>query len=284
MILKALKYKSGWLGDWSIVSGTTNDKFVEFENINLIVGRNASGKTRFIDAIRWISDLLDPDSNETTSNSYAFELLFQDKESVIKYDVVSDDHAHITQENLIINEEVKLDRNEGLLYYDGLKQNLPFQTDEYFLAVNRMDSLQQPFFETLQNWGKNLSHYSFGGNMGKGQYKMNDWEDTDKINFKNFSNISAIFKKGKIKFGDEYERKIIEDMEIIDYHITTISIDSASKYLFLQVQEKDLELWTYFENMSQGMARAFSLIVQLNYSLMAKIPSYANYGLKLNQK
>ena len=109
--------------------------------------------------------------------------------------------------------------------------------------------------------------------MGKGQYKMNDWENTDKINFKNFSNISVIFKNGKTKFGEEYERKIIDDMEIIDYHITTISIDSASKYLFLQVQEKDLELWTYFENMSQGMARAFSLLVQLNYSLMAKIPS-----------
>jgi AAA15 family ATPase/GTPase len=35
----------------------------------------------------------------------------------------------------------------------------------------------------------------------------------------------------------------------------------------------DLPFSTYFEDMSQGMARAFSLIVQLNYSLMAKIPS-----------
>jgi energy-coupling factor transporter ATP-binding protein EcfA2 len=273
MILKALKYKSSWLGDWSIVSGTTHDEFVQFENINLFVGRNASGKTKFIEAIRWISDLLDPDSKETTSNSYAFDLLFQDEETEIKYNVVSDDHAHIIQENLIINKEVKLNRGKGLLYYEAFGQNLPFQTDDHFLAISRRDNLQQPFFETLQNWGKNLSHYSFGGNMGKGQYKMNDWEDTDKINFKNFSNISVIFKNGKTEFGDKYEKKIIEDMKIIDYHITTISIQPASKYLFLQVQEEDLDIWIYFENMSQGMARAFSLIVQLNYSLMAKIPS-----------
>ncbi len=273
MILKALRYGSGWGGEWSIISGTTNNEFVQFENINLIVGRNASGKTRLIDAIRWISDLLDPESNETTSNSYAFDLLFQDKDVEIKYNVISNDNAHITQENLSINGKVKLDRGKGVLYYDGLKHELPFQTDDYFLAINRRDSLQQPFFEILQNWGKYLSHYSFGGNMGKGQYKMNDWEETDKINFKNFTNISVIFKKGKTEFDDDYERKIIEDLEVIGYHITTISIDSASKYLFLQVQEKDLELWTYFENMSQGMARAFSLLVQLNYSLMAKIPS-----------
>jgi energy-coupling factor transporter ATP-binding protein EcfA2 len=273
MILKALKYKSSWLGDWSIVSGTTHDEFVQFENINLFVGRNASGKTKFIEAIRWISDLLDPDSKETTSNSYAFDLLFQDEETEIKYNVVSDDHAHIIQENLIINKEVKLNRGKGLLYYEAFGQNLPFQTDDHFLAISRRDNLQQPFFETLQNWGKNLFHYSFGGNMGKGQYKMNDWEDTDKINFKNFSNISVIFKNGKTEFGDKYEKKIIEDMKIIDYHITTISIQPASKYLFLQVQEEDLDIWIYFENMSQGMARAFSLIVQLNYSLMAKIPS-----------
>ena len=51
MILKAMKYKSGWLGKWSIISGTTDDDFVAFENINLIVGRNASGKTRLIDRL-----------------------------------------------------------------------------------------------------------------------------------------------------------------------------------------------------------------------------------------
>ena len=270
MILKELKYRSP---NWSIASGTIHDDFVAFENINLIVGRNASGKTRFIDVVRWISDLLDSDANEANSNSYAFELLFQNNKDEIRYDVFSDDNAHINQENLIFNNEVKLNRKKGLLYYENFGQNLPFETDNYLLAINRRDYLQQPFFETLHNWGRNLSHYSFGGNMGKGQYKMDDWEDTNKINFKNFNKVNVIFNAGRVKFKEEYERKIIEDMETIDYHITSIMIDSASKYLFLKVQEKDLQLWTYFENMSQGMARAFSLLVQLNYSLMAKIPS-----------
>ncbi len=272
MILKALKYESS---NWSIKSGSENKEFVAFENINLFVGRNASGKTRLIDSLRWISDLLDAESNiedVATINTY-FEVIFKDEQNTIKYNLIFDDQASISDENLFINNDIKLQRREKKLFYEGLGQNLPFEINERFLAISRRDNLQQPFFEILHNWGKNLAHYSFGGNMGKGQYKMSDWEDTDKINFKNFNKVNVIYNKGTGQFGGEFVRNIINDMRHIDYNLNLILLDVASKYLFLKVQESDLENETYFEDMSQGMARAFSLIVQLNYSLMAKIPS-----------
>ena len=272
MILKALKYKSD---NWSIVSGSKNEEVVAFENINLFVGRNASGKTRLIDSLRWISDLLDAESNMedvAIINTY-FEIIFKDEQNIIKYTLNFDEHASIIDENLSINNDTKLQRREKKLFYEGLGQNLPFEINDRFLGISRRDNLQQPFFEILHNWGKNLAHYSFGGNMGKGQYKMSDWEDTDKINFKNFNKVNVIYNKGTGQFGGEFVRNIINDMKHIDYNLDIILLDVASKYLFLKVKESDLENETYFEDMSQGMARAFSLIVQLNYSLMAKIPS-----------
>lgn len=272
MILKALKYKSD---NWSIVSGSRNEEVVAFENINLFVGRNASGKTRLINSLRWISDLLDAESNiedVAVINTY-FEIIFKDEQNIIKYTLNFDEHASIIDENLSINNDTKLQRREKKLFYEGLGQNLPFEINDRFLGISRRDNLQQPFFEILHNWGKNLAHYSFGGNMGKGQYKMSDWEDTDKINFKNFNKVNVIYNKGTGQFGGEFVRNIINDMKHIDYNLDIILLDVASKYLFLKVKESDLENETYFEDMSQGMARAFSLIVQLNYSLMAKIPS-----------
>jgi AAA15 family ATPase/GTPase len=272
MILKALKYKSQ---NWSIVSGSENKEVVAFENINLFVGRNASGKTRLIESLRWISDLLDAESNieDVAVISTYFEVVFKDKQNIITYTLNFDEQASITDENLSINSDVKLQRREKILFYEGLGQNLPFEINERFLAISRRDNVQQPFFEILHNWGKNLAHYSFGGNMGKGQYKMSDWENTDKINLKNFNKVNVIFNKGTGQVGGEFIRNIINDMKYIDYNLDIILLDTASKYLFLKVKESDLDTFTYFEQMSQGMARAFSLIVQLNYSLMAKIPS-----------
>ena len=272
MILKALKYKSK---NWSIFSGSENKEVVAFENINLFVGRNASGKTRLIETLRWISDLLDPESHieDVAVIDTHFEIIFNDEQNIIEYTLNFDREASITDENLSINNDIKLQRRKKKLFYEGIGQNLPFEINDRFLGISRRDNLQQPFFEVLHNWGKNLAHYSFGGNMGKGQHKMNDWENTDKVNFKNFNKVNVIFNKGTGQFGGEFIRNIICDMKHIDYSLDIVLLDTASTYLFLKVKETDLETFTYFEQMSQGMARAFSLIVQLNYSLMAKIPS-----------
>ena len=275
MILKALKYSSSWLGDWSIVSGTTNDEFVQFENINLIVGRNASGKTRLINALRWLSDLLDADArieaweNEMTS----FQLIFEDNQNNIRYIVEHGGSESIMNEELFINGIKKLDRKTGKLFYEKLGQFLDFETNNYFLAIHRRDNIQQPFFENLHNWGKTLAHFSFGSNMGKGIIPSLDKEFEDSINFKDGNEIKKVYQKAIQQFEDTFEQTVINDMKIIDYDLTSIFLASASKYSFLIVKESDLPNETYFEQMSQGMARAFSLIVQLNYSLMAKIPS-----------
>ena len=275
MILKALKYKCGLLGEWSIISGTTHDEFVQFENINLFVGRNASGKTRLIETLRWISDLLDAESNieDVAVIDTHFEIIFKDGQDIIEYTLNFNRQASITDENLSINNDIKLQRREKKLFYEGLGQNLPFEINDRFLGISRRDNIQQPFFEILHKWGKNLAHYSFGGNMGKGQYKLNDFENQENFSFKNFNKVNVIYSKGKKDFNTQFDKIIIDDMEKIDYHLKSISLDSASRFLFLKVQESDLPNETYFERMSQGMARAFSLIVQLNYSLMAKIPS-----------
>ncbi len=273
MILKALKYKEIWFKGWSIVSGSTNDEFVEFENINLIVGRNASGKTRLIEAIRWISDIFNEGlSIESRADEPSFEVIFKEDRNLIKYKLEFNDQASIIQENLFINNDMKLNRREGQLFYEKHNGFLDFKIEDRALMVNRRDSLQQPFFDTLHNWGKKLAHYSFGGNMGKGLIQSYT-ENRGKISFKNHNKVDIVYSHGKAEFESQFEQKIIDDMRRIEYDITAIGLKVESDYLFLSVKETDLPASTQFKDMSQGMARAFSLIVQLNYSLMAKIPS-----------
>jgi AAA15 family ATPase/GTPase len=276
MILKALKYKSIWTGEWSIISGTTNDDFVSFENINLIVGRNASGKTRLIDAIRGISDLFD-DRLRTGVIRFKvdfFEVIFQDKKDEIKYNLTFNDKKDITSEILTINDVTKLDRKNKKLFYEKLGENLDFEADSDSLAISRRDKLQQPFFESLHNWGKYLAHFIFGGTMGKDIFEtIEDSDNAKSIHFKNSNNIGLLYNSILDEFKPVFEQMVINDMERIEYHIKSIQLEKYANHVFISVQENDLNFETDFENMSQGMARAFSLIVQLNYSLMAKIPS-----------
>jgi AAA15 family ATPase/GTPase len=275
MILKALKYSSVWLGDWSIVSGTTNDEFVAFSNINLIVGRNASGKTKFIGALRWISDLFDEGARVGVlrNKGNSFEIIFQNNKE-LKYCVEFDNTDSVINETLYLNDEMKLDRKKGKLYYEKLRQSVEFEIDNHLLVSSRRDNIQQPFFEILHNWGRNLSHYPFGENMGKGKSeKIDDFDSLDIIHFKNKPLVRTFYHRGMSEFPKEFEQIILKDMSQIDYFLSDINLDIESNWLELSVKENDLNTRTNFRDMSQGMARAFSLIVQLNYSLMAKIPS-----------
>jgi len=69
---------------------------------------------------------------------------------------------------------------------------------------------------------------------------------------------------------------LIKDMSKIDYPITTVSV-STLKYLPIgfgfNIQETKLSDIIDQTEMSQGMFRVLSLLVQLNYSLLAQIPS-----------
>jgi len=68
---------------------------------------------------------------------------------------------------------------------------------------------------------------------------------------------------------------VINDMEKIDYPIHKVDVELA-KYLpdfGLNVQEAELDDITDQMEMLQGMFRSLSLLVQLNYSLWAEIPS-----------
>jgi AAA domain, putative AbiEii toxin, Type IV TA system len=93
--------------------------------------------------------------------------------------------------------------------------------------------------------------------------------------------VVEIFRLGKEELKDEFSNAIISDMKSIGYNISDISTFNPTSPLsgldevletieFLSVQEQELPTRTGQLMMSQGMFRALSLIIQVNYSLLAK--------------
>ena len=288
MQLKEIKFSrfKDLPNEWSIEGRSKQGVYgqaLTLNNINLIVGKNASGKSRTIFAIRQISDLLSGDAQLSRMNVHSYgtakyELKFEDNNSNIDY-YLDFNNGKITEETLTVDGQEKFNRSEGKLWYEEIKKNLIFETDDNILAITKRDKIQHPFFEKLYLWGKQLSHYRFGSSLGKDALlrDLNSINDDDDVDLKDGDEVAEVFIKGKRLFKDKFVNAIISDMKSISYDIESIDTESLKNFPFLaygiNVKENDLNDTTDQREMSQGMFRALSLLIQLNYSLLSNLRS-----------
>lgn len=289
MQLKEIKISrfKGQADEWTVEGRPINKEFgqwLSFGSMNLIVGKNATGKSRTIHAIRQIADLFSGDIQLSRLNSLGYgtaeyQLKFDSDGKLIEYFLDFKD-GKILQETLTVDNEEKLNRNEGELWYEGVEKKLDFETDNDVLAVSKRDKKQHSFFEILYSWGKNLNHFSFGTPLGQDAL-LKDISlikyDNDEVDLKEGDEVTGIFVRGTVQFPDLFVKAILDDMRFISYNLRTIEVSPLKKFLFpaygLNVQEMDMESITDQREMSQGMFRALSLLVQLNFSLLSKTPS-----------
>lgn len=279
MQLKKISYKNN--NDLDKVWGYDD---LELQNINLMVGYNATGKTRTLQSLRVLSDLL-TGKLKLNKASEEFSILLEDDEDIYFYNLKYKDGI-VVEEMLKINEELKLKRNskeEGFVYSDKLDDNLDFSIPQNELAViAKRDKIQHPFLEKLIQWGNNTIFYAFGSKMGKNYIASfenidinNDGFNDKKLSLKDTNAVVGYLKYGLEKYKKEIKDIIILQMTELGYEINDIDVGQFPKYkpseqdlkeipFSIWVKEKDLKGKTYQHEMSQGMFRALSLIIQTN--------------------
>ncbi len=257
---------------------------LQFGPTNLLVGSNASGKTRVLNIILGLARILAGD-RKVTFLSGTYDANFDDQGKLLKYELSVKD-AKVTKEALYVNGENCLDRREGgigRIKATKLNDMIEFQTPENELtAFARRDAIQHPFFQPLNDWARSLYHYPFGTPLGK-DHLATIVEEVSGAPFdpRDPNQVIAIYRKGEQDFGDSFKHAIKRDMEEIDYAIddigaqppTSIIVTKPSNVIALYVKETELGDVTDQINMSQGMFRAMSIIIQLNFSEMTGRPS-----------
>ncbi|MEA5486208.1 MULTISPECIES: AAA family ATPase [Pseudanabaena] len=263
-------------------------------NINLIVGKNASGKTKTLRAINLIASLLSGEVDGTkmillSRESREWTLIFDSHDDTQKRTyVLKFKNGKVVEESFTIGSKKYLDRNqsgEGRVWAEKLQEEIDFQTPIYEVAaLKRRDSIQHPFFEELYVWASSLRYYQFGTELGKRKLMLNTKDINsirENIDFKNTGHVVNIFVLGKEELGDNFIDAIKLDMGLIGYKISEIGTKSPiseepvqeGDLQCLYIQEVDLFEKTEQRYMSQGLFRALSLIIQINYSLLAEKPS-----------
>jgi hypothetical protein len=236
-------------------------------NINLIVGKNASGKTRTLNVIHSLHKLLSG-KQRVVLVSGNFIAVFDHDGVKHTYQLEHENHR-VIQEHYLIGGEEKLKRARGGYGQIFAKEiddgrMIKFQTPDTELAVvSRRDKVQHPFLDSLHEWGVSGRYFEFGKTMGhpnlivlvKGPKQELDEHET--------SQVAAIFREGQSAFQDKFTTAVNADMGAIGYDLETIVLRRphiildepfiAGELLGISVKEKDLKCYTDQPVMSQGM-------------------------------
>lgn len=276
MELKSIEYQQH--------KNTKNEWVLEpitMDNINLIAGQNATGKTKVLNIISSLA-LLFSSIQHITFISGTYKVTFQKDENEFDY-YLNYKNSKVISEKLKINKETYLNRNsngDASIYSEQIKKDLDYKIPDDQLAVlTKKDPKQHPFLDELYSWGKNLLTFKFGESRGKNVLGVPSKKMSKdlKIDLKNTDKVLYVFKEGKKRYGPKFEKEIRQDMASVGYKLEKISLmqpvsvqisgDIPAKPIALIVKEKDLPGVTDQNEMSQGMFRALSLLIQLNYAL-----------------
>jgi len=280
MQLKTISYTQfeGKPEEWSITD-------FSFGNINLIVGKNATGKSRTLNVIVALGNLVSGDV-KLAFRSGDYKVIFNKNGEQLTY-ILKYEESKVIAEKLIVGSNIRLDRGakgKGTIYAAKENKDIDFQAPQSELACTRRDSIQHPFFEDLYIWGKNLRHYYFGKQLGQDSYAIFQKDTEEKeLNLKQTDRIVEILHDGKKKYP-EFIKRVKADIAKIGFDFKNITIGPPKGIVFqgllvgtqpqgILVKESDLKGTTEQQEMSQGMFRTLSLIIQLNYSLLTGIPS-----------
>lgn len=255
-------------------------------SINLLVGKNATGKTRCLSVINGLAQLLSGNIKRLF-DSGSFDAEFEDGSDKVRY-VLEIKNSKVVQESFGMNGKNLMTRGQGgageifAEEVDGGKM-LKFQTPETSVVVAaRQDEIQHKFLKSLHTWSEGIILYEFGSKMGKDSLTLIQKETINELDPRETSKVINFFIRGKSKFGPSYIESIKNDLKQIHYYIEEIDTKKPSfpvpiglqgEPASLYVKEADLPGITEQFSMSQGMFRVLSLIIQVNYCQMAAQPS-----------
>jgi energy-coupling factor transporter ATP-binding protein EcfA2 len=282
MRLKSLNYSqfAGQPTEWYL-SG------LELEDINLLVGKNASGKSRTVNIINGLANLLSRNTKLIFASG-SYDAVFEMDGKNLRYILEYQDYKVIS-EKFILGDRELLDRGKGGFgKIQAQKADLwmDFQAPENELAaVVRQDSVQHPFFADLLNWAGSVYYYPFGTPLGRDSFLVESKQQIkSSFDARNHERVVEIFRQGFKEYGESFRLPIMSEMNSLDYALEDISVQEIPNIelrggppigplLGLCVKEKSLRGPTYQHDMSQGMFRALSVLIQITYAEMSKMPN-----------
>ncbi|GHU40177.1 hypothetical protein FACS1894190_06730 [Spirochaetia bacterium] len=258
------------------------------EKVNLLVGKNATGKTNALTKIQWFGNML-AGLQPQLLQSGSFDVEFSDNDKTYHY-LLNVEKQVVLSEELKIGDDSMFQRDDsgtGEIFAQEFQKKMRFKLPNNQLVVtSKRDVIQHPFLENIANWADGQRLYDFSSKLGQDtMFSINDMNDIN-VNPRDMRSVIALYVKGEHDFGQDFRKQIITLMSTIGYDLTNIGVASNPvlappipvgittnklPILMLYVGEKNSKIAVFQQQMSQGMFRALSLIIQITYNSLKKL-------------
>lgn len=260
------------------------DRKWELETVNinpkamLIVGKNSTGKSRFLSILRSLAQSISALKNPSDGD---FEVTVKLRSGIFRYSLIVK-KLIVIKEFLTLNDQVLLDRSHGSptkLRFEKQNQTIESQFQDGVLAVaSRQDSFQHPWFVEFADWARKTAYYSFA--VGFTAERVLTLSDVVRLS-KDAVISESLFDRSEVistyirafeKFGDPFDKAVINDMRSLGFLITDVGIKPVQELLpeigidivMLYVKEEGVAANIPQALMSQGLFRTLALIISLN--------------------
>lgn len=244
MLLSSFSYKEpGW--DLSALS--------PLSIVNLLVGRNATGKTRSIRALRNVIAFLQTKSLFMAPRDMSTELVFTDptKDNWMMTYSFMVANGTIAKESLVVNGKVLIKRTKAMATY--LEDTINPPSHKLVVQIRRDEELF-PEIEQLMSWVEGVVFVSCSDiNSMTISFGSDDFGNPDR-----FSDIvDALSPKEK--------KLVLTQAKELGFDITGMETMTSSNLKFVMIKEKSVRSMYGDFQMSNGMLRVLYFLCFLHY-------------------
>jgi len=271
------------LVEFSYDDGNWKLENLRLKDVNLLVGRNAVGKSRTLTKIAHFGRYIEQKTS-LMGRDWKIKFINSNKQ-VIDYkisldtsdELIGEGHIKLRAKKIIF-EELKIDNELVLLreYIEDenisrakLKSYISGEFDEVYppdyrlLLHVRRDTKNYPYLEEIVSWGQECYGFKFGYSN---RYSMASQYNQSLVS----PEIAPVFLKG---FNDLEKKQIITDINSLGYNFDKITIEDEHKSIPLVIlSEKNVGSVPQYE-LSQGLQYTLALLSQLQNLISQQKPA-----------
>jgi AAA15 family ATPase/GTPase len=236
--------------------------------INLLVGQNGTGKSRTLAKIDRFVKILTRQEKKFETEEWDIEFLTNDNQ-VLRYELKTlKTKNEVIKENLFYNNDIILDRKRGESTFK-IRKDSKAKWDTYSppsqkLAISSInDIVRYPQTAEILNWAENSYGFEFSYSS-KYSFSRNELLNV-------IDDIPDLYDS----LTQKQKNTVIENLNILGFKISAIEVKKLHyiSRTYLLLSEKGLKYLIYHDDLSQGMSRALSLIIYLEYLIGRRNPA-----------
>jgi hypothetical protein len=225
------------------------------QKLNLVVGKNATGKSRVLTALTAFAEMITQKKNYWGN----FDFTFIRENEKLRYIIDTDKNGFIT-ERLSIDKKNVLHRSRvATQLYSVLKGEDVTITppDDKLVLHIRRDKEEYPYLEDIVSWAEGMHFFKFGKILttsfladygtGKGLLSVED--------------IPALIGD----LDESLKSDIIKEFNMLGYNLKELYTKKENGIDVLYIKEKGLKYGLRQDQLSQGMFRALALIIFIHH-------------------